>query len=205
MRSWRCSRPVVKAAFTDFGFETAVASQQVFGGHGYIREWGMEQYVRDARIAQIYEGTNGVQAMDLVSRKLGLDDGRLVAPLLRASSGPTLLPREPLAGEALVSPVADALARLEAATARLAGAAPLESGAAATDYLRLFALVAFGWMWARMAAASAALGEAATPVERSKTVLARFFVERMLPQTLALSGALASDAGPIMALQPEDL
>ena len=68
---------MVKAAFTDFGFETAVASQQVFGGHGYIREWGMEQYVRDARIAQIYEGTNGVQAMDLVSRKLALEEGRL--------------------------------------------------------------------------------------------------------------------------------
>src|SRR3546814_5442511 len=68
--------PVVKAAFTDFGFETAVASQQVLGGHGYIREWGMEQYVRDARIAQIYEGTNGVQAMDLVGRKLALDGGR---------------------------------------------------------------------------------------------------------------------------------
>jgi alkylation response protein AidB-like acyl-CoA dehydrogenase len=66
---------VVKAAFTDFGFEITVQSQHVFGGHGYIREWGMEQYVRDARIAQIYEGTNGVQAMDLVSRKLPLEDG----------------------------------------------------------------------------------------------------------------------------------
>ena len=94
--------PVVKAAFTDFGFETAVASQQVFGGHGYIREWGMEQYVRDARIAQIYEGTNGVQAMDLVTRKLGLDDGRLVSAASSPSSGPTSLPREPLAGAALV-------------------------------------------------------------------------------------------------------
>ena len=104
-----------------------------------------------------------------------------------------------------MSPVADALARLEAATERLAGAAPLEAGAAATDYLRLFALVAFGWMWARMAAASAAIGVAATPVEKRKIVLARFYVERMLPQTLALSGALAYDAGPVMALQAEDL
>ena len=76
--------PVVKAAFTDFGFESAVQAQQVFGGHGYIREWGMEQYVRDARIAQIYEGTNGVQAMDLVGRKLGLGGGRGRHRLLRS-------------------------------------------------------------------------------------------------------------------------
>src|SRR3546814_4811975 len=76
--------PVVKAAFTDFGFETAVASQQVLGGHGYIREWGMEQYVRDARIAQIYEGTNGVQAMDLVGRKLAQAGGTLAPQIGRA-------------------------------------------------------------------------------------------------------------------------
>ena len=76
--------PVVKAAFTDFGFETAVASQQVFGGHGYIREWGMEQYVRDARIAQIYEGTNGVQAMDLVEPQARPRGRPARPPLLRA-------------------------------------------------------------------------------------------------------------------------
>src|SRR3546814_9422842 len=70
--------PVVKAAFTDFGFESAVQAQQVLGGHGYIREWGMEQYVRDARIAQIYEGANGVQAMDLVGRKLALGGGAVI-------------------------------------------------------------------------------------------------------------------------------
>ena len=184
---------MVKAAFTDFGFETAVAAQQVFGGHGYIREWGMEQYVRDARIAQIYEGTNGVQAMDLVTRKLGLDGGALVRrffALVRDDLGAA----EPAAGAALVAPVAEALARLEAATERLAGAAPLEAGAAATDYLRLFALVAFGWMWVRMAAAATAIGEAATPVEQRKPALARFFVERMLPQTLALAAALGASA-----------
>ena len=114
--------PVIKAAFTDFGFETAVAAQQVFGGHGYIREWGMEQYVRDARIAQIYEGTNGVQAMDLVTRKIGLDGGALVRrffALVRAD----LAAAEPAAGAALTAPVAEALARLESATAHLEGAA----------------------------------------------------------------------------------
>ncbi|MFG1260480.1 MULTISPECIES: acyl-CoA dehydrogenase [Xanthobacter] len=194
--------PVVKAAFTDFGFETAVASQQVLGGHGYIREWGMEQYVRDARIAQIYEGTNGVQAMDLVGRKLGLDGGKLTGrffTLIRAELDAAL----PTAGEGLVTPVAEALARLERATQRLAETGGgVEAGAAATDYLRLFALVAFGWMWVRMAAAVPPAG-AATPVEARKGALARFFVQRMLPQTLGLEAALAHGATALMALQAD--
>src|SRR3546814_233408 len=160
--------PVVKAAFTDFGFETAVASQQVLGGHGYIREWGMEQYVRDARIAQIYEGTNGVQAMDLVGRKLALDGGTLTQrffALIRAELDAAL----PTAGEGLVAPVAQALARLERVTQRLAGSGGgAELGAAATDYLRLFALVSFGWMWVRMAAAVPALDEATAVEGRSE-------------------------------------
>jgi alkylation response protein AidB-like acyl-CoA dehydrogenase len=189
--------PVIKAAFTDFGFETAVASQQVFGGHGYIREWGMEQYVRDARIAQIYEGTNGVQAMDLVTRKLGLDGGRLVKrffALVRAEVDAAA----PVAGAALAAPVVDALDLLEAATDRLAGATPSEAGAAATDYLRLFALAAFGWMWVRMAAASAS-GDAATRAEAGKPALARFYVDRLLPQTKALAEAVRSDPGTVLA------
>jgi Acetyl-CoA dehydrogenase C-terminal like/Acyl-CoA dehydrogenase, C-terminal domain len=194
--------PVVKAAFTDAGFETAVTSQQVFGGHGYIREWGMEQYVRDARIAQLYEGTNGVQAMDLVTRKLALDDG-LLARRFFARIRADLAAAQPAAGEALVMPVADALARLEAATDWLSGAAACDAGAAATDYLRLFALVAFGWMWARMAAAAAGLGEAATPVERRKLAVARFFVERMLPETRGLAAAIEAGAPALMALEAE--
>ncbi|MDQ0503965.1 acyl-CoA dehydrogenase [Xanthobacter agilis] len=192
--------PVVKAAFTDFGFETAVASQQVFGGHGYIREWGMEQYVRDARIAQIYEGTNGVQAMDLVGRKLGLDGGKVPArffALVKADLDAAL----PIVGADLVTPAADALARLEGATARLStqGGA-IEAGAAATDYLRLFALVSFGWMWVRMAAAAADMGEAAPPAAARKTALARFFMARMLPETLGLDAALGHGASSLMAL-----
>lgn len=193
--------PVVKAAFTDFGFETAVAAQQVFGGHGYIREWGMEQYVRDARIAQIYEGTNGVQAMDLVTRKLALEGGQL-AHRFFAQIAADLAVARPSAGAALVTPVAEALARLEAATDRLAGATPAEAGAAATDYLRLFALVAFGWMWVRMAAAGGQ-DEAAIPVERRKLTLARFFVERMLPQTKGLAAVIEAGAPALMALEAE--
>ena len=101
-------------------------------------------------------------------------------------------------------PVADALTRLEAATDRLLGAAACEAGAAATDYLRLFALVAFGWMWARMAAAAAGLGEAASPVERRKVTVARFFVERMLPETKGLAAAIEAGAPALMALEPAD-
>jgi alkylation response protein AidB-like acyl-CoA dehydrogenase len=194
--------PVVKAAFTDFGFETAVASQQVFGGHGYIREWGMEQYVRDARIAQIYEGTNGVQAMDLVSRKLDLDEGRLARRFF-ALVRDDLAAAHPAAGDALVTPVLEALARLEAVTDRLAGVSACEAGAAATDYLRLFALVSFGWMWTRMAGAAAGLGDAATPVGRRKLTVARFFVERMLPQTEGLASAIEAGAPALMALEAE--
>jgi alkylation response protein AidB-like acyl-CoA dehydrogenase len=189
--------PVIKAAFTDFGFETAVASQQVFGGHGYIREWGMEQYVRDARIAQIYEGTNGVQAMDLVGRKLAMEGGdlaprffRLVRAELNAVSGDARV--ADFAGR-----VEQALARLESVTAELLSRAsdPFEAGAAATDYLRFFALVSFGWMWVRMA--GAALAGPATPFTRRKLALARFFVERLLPQTAALELTIRSDARAI--------
>lgn len=194
--------PVIKAAFTDFGFETAVAAQQVFGGHGYIREWGMEQLVRDARIAQIYEGTNGVQAMDLVTRKIGLDGGR-VARRLFATIGADIDAAEPALGEALTGPARVALGRLEAATARLSGARPDEAGAGATDYLHLFALVAFGWMWLRMAAA-ATRNPAASRAEGRKRALARFFVERMLPRTAALDAALRAGPDATMALHPEE-
>ncbi|WP_448208225.1 acyl-CoA dehydrogenase [Azospirillum sp. sgz302134] len=195
--------PVIKAAFSDLGFEGAVLGQQVFGGHGYIREHGMEQFVRDARITQIYEGTNGVQAMDLVGRKLTMGGGRLperfftlVAAFLEEQSA---LP----GAEPLLTPLAGALDRLRTATARLverSAADPAEAGAAATDYLRLFALTALAWMWARMAVHALALGDAAKPAHRAKVEVARFFMARILPQTVALDLALRAGAGSLMAL-----
>lgn len=198
--------PVIKAAFTDLGFEAAVLGQQVLGGHGYVREWGMEQLVRDARIAQIYEGTNGVQAMDLAGRKLSVEDGALPArffALVRAeieAAGGTP------GAEAYTAPLAAALKRLEAATARLtrrAAANPAETGAAASDYLRLFALVALGWMWARMALAALRAGGAATPRQRAWRDVAGFFMARLLPQSVALDLALAEGAAPLLALPEE--
>ncbi|RKK05771.1 acyl-CoA dehydrogenase [Pseudoroseomonas wenyumeiae] len=184
--------PVIKAAFTDLGFEAAVQGQQVFGGHGYVREWGMEQLVRDARIAQIYEGTNGVQAMDLVGRKLTMEGGALPRAFF-AEVRDSLAAH---AGSEFSAPVLEALSRLEAATEALAARAaadPAETGAAATDYLRFFALVALGWMWARMA-----LLPSAPP---AKQAVARFFMARVLPQTVALELALKAGAAPLMALE----
>ena len=189
--------PVIKAAFTDFGFESAVHAQQVFGGHGYIREWGMEQYVRDARIAQIYEGTNGIQAMDLVGRKIGLASGavansffdRIEADLTDAATVPEI---DLVARRGL-----EALTLLREATASLQGADPDTAGAVAVDYLRLFALVALGWMWARMAAA-AARGDAAR--HEAKIHTARFFAQRVLNQAHALARAVADGSASVVSL-----
>lgn len=194
--------PVIKAAFTDMGFETAVLAQQVFGGHGYIHEWGMEQFVRDARITQIYEGTNGVQAMDLVGRKLPMENGDLVSRFL------ALVEADITAAAALpdfaahAEQLSAALVPLRRITASLiAQKADVEAlGAAATDTLRLVALVAMGWMWLRMLVAA----EAADSVTATrKRAVAAFFFARVLPQVHAL--AVQVEAGPatIMAMDAE--
>ncbi|MDO7836166.1 acyl-CoA dehydrogenase [Sphingobium sp. HBC34] len=184
--------PVVKAAFTDMGFESAVQAQQVFGGHGYIREWGMEQYVRDARIAQIYEGTNGVQAMDLVGRKLALADGLVVEGYFDL-----IMADLDAAGTILVAArTRDALALLRDATAALRGAGVTATGAAAVDYLRLFALVSLGWMWTRMAQAA----QDDSPLHQAKRAVADYFALRVLPQAHGLATGIAAGEASIMAL-----
>ena len=195
--------PVIKAAFTDFGFESTVLGQQVLGGHGYIREWGQEQFVRDARIAQIYEGTNGIQAQDLVVRKLGLEGGAVVQRFLAmisetASLGLVVDPVRPLA-----LALTDALQTLEDITRDLLtgeASSPLEQNAAATDYLRLFALVTFGWLWVRMGLTVVAKGDAATPHEQRKLAIGSFFGARMLPQALSLANQIRGGAAPVMAI-----
>lgn len=194
--------PVIKAALTDFGFETAVLGQQVLGGHGYISEWGQEQYVRDARIAMIYEGTNGIQAQDLVVRKIGLEGGKVLAGYL-AQIRASLAAAQGVADlGALPTALAEALEALEKASARLVGgdlAATDERNGAAVDYLRLFALVSFGWFWLRMALAVKARGTVGADGE-AKLMLARFFAERMLPQSVALARQIDAGAGAMMAL-----
>lgn len=191
--------PVVKAAFTDFGFESAVQAQQVFGGHGYIREWGMEQYVRDARIAQIYEGTNGVQAMDLVGRKLGLAGGAVVQSFFAQIDADIANAAQVESAIVIAERTAAALQLLRTATEQLRDAEIDATGAAATDYLRLFALVAMGWMWTKMA--SAAMEE--TPLHKAKRELATFFALRVLSQSSGLAVAIASGPKSLMALPAE--
>ncbi|MBB3809751.1 acyl-CoA dehydrogenase C-terminal domain-containing protein [Pseudochelatococcus contaminans] len=196
--------PVIKAAFTDLGFEGAVLAQQVFGGHGYIHEWGVEQFVRDARIAQIYEGTNGVQAADLVGRKLSIDGGALPKHFFSLIEADLTAAPESISD--ISEPVREAFALLQRATERLRGqtaADPSAPGAAATDYLRFFALVSLGWVWVRIAAA-AEKQAAGSDFHRNKLILARFFVSRVLPQVYGLDRALEAGAQTITALPSDD-
>ncbi|HTY70531.1 MAG TPA: acyl-CoA dehydrogenase C-terminal domain-containing protein [Alphaproteobacteria bacterium] len=197
--------PVVKALFTDIGVECASLGIQVFGGHGYIREHGMEQYLRDARIGPIYEGTNGIQALDLVGRKLPMCSGalaeRFFAPveefIAAANAQPALAE--------FVRPLGVALDRLRGVTdwiLKAGGADPEESAAAATEYLRLFGLVALGYMWARSAAvALPAAGGPEAGFYQAKLNLARFYVQRLLPQTEALASAILAGGRAIRAFE----
>jgi len=198
--------PIVKSLFTDLGFTNASLGVQVYGGHGYIRDHGVEQYVRDARIAMIYEGTNGVQALDLVGRKLPAHMGRY----LRSFFHPVLayidakLDDENLGP--LVGPLGKAFGALQLATGHIAEKGmkdPDEAGAAATDYLRLFGLVALGYMWVRMAEIAYAKraeanGEAA--FYEAKIVTARFFIDRLLPEVAGLWGSIKAGKSAMMAL-----
>lgn len=189
--------PVVKAAFTDFGFESAVQAQQVFGGHGYIREWGMEQYVRDARIAQIYEGTNGVQAMDLVGRKLSMAGGTVAQGFFDLIEADLAGALQVEAASLVAQRTGKALGLLRESTVELSGGSVDALGAAAVDYLRLFALVSFGWMWSRMAVAAASSD---TPFHASKIHVANFFASRVLPQADGLAVSIAAGEEAIMTM-----
>lgn len=197
--------PVVKALFTDIGFETTNLGLQVFGGHGYIREHGMEQFVRDARVSQIYEGTNGVQALDLVGRKLPAHTGRY----LRQFFHPVFHFIETHRGDErlseFIAPLEKAFVRLQRATAFIAEQGlkdPEEAAAAASDYLRLFGLVALAFLWARMAQlALAKQTEDETSFYAAKLATARFFMRRLLPQTGSLLAAILSGKQSLMEFE----
>jgi len=184
--------PVIKAFCTDVGFEITNLALQCFGGHGYIREYGMEQFVRDARIAQIYEGTNGVQAMDLLGRKVPDGNGRLVKRFLAIVQGDLETAASRPGLQALASEVSTSVQLLAETTRRVMARAqqdPDEVGAAAVDYLRLFGLVATGWMWMRMAALS-----------ETKRATAEFYVAKLLPQARSLAAQIDAGAKPVMSL-----
>jgi alkylation response protein AidB-like acyl-CoA dehydrogenase len=181
--------PIIKAALSDLGSEAANNAVQVLGGHGYIHDWGVEQLVRDARIAQIYEGTNGIQALDLVGRKLGQDAGRLLRRFFHPVSAFLELHADDAELAPFVGPTAKAFGRLQTATMTVAQrgmARPEEAAAAATDFLRLFALVAMAFMWCRMAVVArkklraGANGEAG--FYQAKLDVGAFFMARVLPR-----------------------
>jgi hypothetical protein len=199
--------PIVKAYFTDQGSICANLGVQVMGGHGYIREWGMEQLVRDARIAQLYEGANGVQALDLIGRKLPAHFGRY----LRTFFHPVMAFIEQHQMDAdlaeFILPLAKAFARLQQITLHVAQQGmknPDEAGAASSDYLRLFALVAMAYLWARMAKvahAKLAGGSDDPTFYQAKLGTARFFMTKMLPENGALFAQIMAGSAPLMQFE----
>jgi alkylation response protein AidB-like acyl-CoA dehydrogenase len=201
--------PVLKGVLTDVGFDNTVKAQQVFGGHGYIGEWGMEQFVRDARIAMIYEGANGIQALDLVGRKLPRDGGRAVMAYFKEIA--EFIARES-AGEGMkpyVEPLKAALGDLQKATTWLvqnALAKPDNAGAASYDYMHLFGRVALGYIWAQIA--KAAIDKKQREPANSdgidaKLTTGKFFMERMLPETSLRLARITTGADTMMSLPAE--
>jgi alkylation response protein AidB-like acyl-CoA dehydrogenase len=201
--------PVIKGYLTDKGFEAAVNAQQIFGGHGYIREHGMEQFVRDARIAQIYEGTNGIQALDLVGRKLGKDGGRAIQAFFKIVGEEAAAAK----GDEQLAPLATALERalsdLQTATLWLMNnglSNPNNAGAAAYPYMNLMGIVGLGLMWLRMAKTSAgrlAEGTDNADFHKNKLMTARFFADRIMPESNAQRRKIEAGADSIMALPAE--
>ncbi|MGE7370643.1 acyl-CoA dehydrogenase C-terminal domain-containing protein [Neorhizobium sp. NPDC001467] len=201
--------PILKGVLTDKGFDHAVMAQQVFGGHGYIEEHGMSQYVRDARIAMIYEGANGIQALDLVGRKLALNGGRAVMAMFKEIGD---FCEENRADEAM-APFTKALKKglndVQASTMwfmQNAMAKPDNAGAGSTDYMHLFGLVTLGYMWARIAKTAQeklAAGDAREEYLKNKLATAKFFMEKIMPETALRKVRIEAGADSVMELAAE--
>jgi len=194
--------PIIKAFFSDYGYETTTMCQQVFGGHGYIQEWGMEQFVRDARIAQIYEGANGIQALDLVRRKLFINEGRLPKRMFSILDNFIAETSKEAALTEYLQPLQEANQLLQSLTQWLVENSSEnadELGAAATDYLRIFALTVFAWFWVQMAqqAQQNIEGDDAE-FYQTKLKTARFYLLRILPQIHGLDKAVRSGSDLMM-------
>ena len=197
--------PIAKAYFTDMGFESANLAIQTYGGHGFIREHGVEQLARDARITMLYEGANGVQALDLVGRKLPMKGGRPAQRLLGEINGFIAANKGDAAMAEFVEPLEKAIGRVQDSALWLMQNGmknPDEAGGAATDFLRLMGLSAMAYMWARIAKAAQAGLAKGTDNDFYNTKLAtgRFFVQRVLPQTTSLSHQIKAGASTLMAL-----
>ena len=201
--------PVIKGYGTDKGYDITTNAMQVFGGHGYVAEWGMEQFVRDARITMIYEGANGVQAMDLVGRKLAQNGGRAVQALFALVDAECAAAKDTPA-------MADFAGRLEKANGDLKAATmwfmqngmanPNAIGAGAHHYMHIMGIVAVGLMWLRMgvvAAQKIAEGAANTGFYETKLTTARFYGERIMPDAGALRRKIEAGPDAVMDIAPE--
>jgi alkylation response protein AidB-like acyl-CoA dehydrogenase len=201
--------PVIKGYGTDKGYEIATNAQQVYGGHGYIAEWGMEQYVRDARIAQIYEGTNGIQALDLVGRKLAQNGGRAIQLFFKTVGDEVQIAKQNAATAEFATRLEKANGELQAATMWLMQNGltnPNNAGAASVPYMHLMGIVALGLMWLRMVVAAQAMLEAGQGDKdflEAKLTTARFYAERIMPDAGSLRRKLEGGAEAVMALPVE--
>lgn len=192
--------PVAKAFFTDTGFESCVHGQQVLGGHGYIREWGQEQLVRDVRIAQIYEGTNGIQGLDLLGRKVVADNGAALADFIH------LMRTDAEACPRFRAPLSDALDRLQQTSQWLieqAATDPALVNASAVEFLHLLGYVAYAWLWARMDAAAAEAKQGDPAFRAAKQDTAAFYFQRLLPRILSLEATLRNGSTSLTAMPAE--
>ncbi len=198
--------PIVKAFLTDNGLDATIMAMQCFGGHGYVREWGMEQYVRDARINQIYEGTNGIQALDLIGRKVLQDGGKrlkvfgaLVRDLVETEGT-----NEAMAE--FIDPLADLAGKIEKFTMEIGMKAMQnqdEAGAASVDFLRVIGHLVMAYFWARMARIALARQDSGDSFYQAKLAVARFYFARLLPETAWRIRSARSGAASLMALNSE--
>ena len=198
--------PIIMAFITDAGYECTNLGMQVFGGHGYISEWGMEQFVRDARINQIYEGTNAIQSLDFLGRKV-LGDGGAKMKKFGALV-------EAFGVEASATPgMKEFLGPLEEIGGKVTDISmwigmqgfknPDEVGAAAVDYLRLVGHFVYAWFWARMAEAALKKADSGDKFYESKLATARFYYQRLLPETEMLTKRIKSGSKVLLALDAE--
>jgi len=198
--------PVLKGFLTDLGYENATNAQQVLGGHGYISEWGMEQFVRDARIAMIYEGTNGVQALDLVGRKLPAKGGRAIQAFFKLVEEEIASAGDNPALADFIEPLQKGLGSLQRATMWLmqnAMANPDNAGAASVPYMHMFGYVSLGLMWLKMAKVSAAAleaGDGDKNFHETKLQTGRYYMKRRMPTIRGLLTELEAGCEDMMAL-----
>jgi len=194
--------PIVKAYLTDMGSEVANLAVQVYGGYGYIKDYGVEQYVRDARIAQIYEGTNGVQALDLIGRKLSYANGRYLRQFFHPTDAFITKHKDNPAMAEFIKPLSKHIGYLQQASLYIAMAGlkdPNDAAGAATEYLRLFALVVFALIWARTAEIAMEKQKDDPAFYDAKLATARFYFSKILPGTTSLLQSITSGSKSLMA------